>query len=705
MQPATSATAAAGVNSPPLELDANAYNSSSSSSVYQKFAWETQAADNDTSTPMGNLALLFGVGSGTLNSTGLSIAQTGQITFASGQTFPGTGAGTITGITTTSPLTGSGTSGSVALGINQTALVTDITPALETTFNGIYPQLDAADNIFTGEVQASQTIGAGNAAVVGNGTNGSVGVAGQSDTGYGVWGISTTNSGGYFTNSSSTSPALYASNSANSTGAGDNPTAISGIASGTNSTGVFSSATQAGVVADVNGASAAAGAYAFYGAASNGNGAVFYNSSVQYPTIYANNLIAGSSGNNPFVLAASTSGAYAYNVYATAGGLESRGVDSDATGNGSIGVYGESDGAVDSGTGNAPIGVKGLVTGKDGNGVVADATGSGGYGLYAHASGASDTMRGSPAGVYALANNGYGVIGVSASASSIGTGYADGSGVWGDMGNDNIALAAVMGTADGGSAGWFVNNSPGSPSNPALEAINFSTGLDSIVFEAGGNEGNAGVPEDNCIIYGSGDLDCTGTVSAVVAADSGRRVETYSVQSTENWIEDFGSGTLERGVAVVKIDPTFAETVSATADYHVFLTPRGDSAGLYVINATPTSFEVRESKGGTSSLAFDYRIVAKRRGYEAQRLTDVTERFNAQRAQMKRRTPAAGAAASKAEVEAHMVEPQPAVTQPAPRLYGHPGGGQAPSVLPVHPPTRPTTHSEPANHPDPVAHP
>jgi len=37
---------------------------------------------------------------------------------------------------------------------------------------------------------------------------------------------------------------------------------------------------------------------------------------------------------------------------------------------------------------------------------------------------------------------------------------------------------------------------------------------------------------------------------------------------------------------------------------------------------------VRESDGGTSSLSFDYRIVARRRGYEAQRLTDVTERFN-----------------------------------------------------------------------------
>jgi hypothetical protein len=120
-------------------------------------------------------------------------------------------------------------------------------------------------------------------------------------------------------------------------------------------------------------------------------------------------------------------------------------------------------------------------------------------------------------------------------------------------------------------------------------------------------------------------------MKALVSVGGGeRKVETYAMQSTENWIEDFGSGALERGVAIVKIDPAFAETVSETADYHVFLTPRADSKGLYVINATPGSFEVRESGGGTSELAFDYRIVAKRRGYEKQRLTDVTERFNAE---------------------------------------------------------------------------
>jgi hypothetical protein len=46
---------------------------------------------------------------------------------------------------------------------------------------------------------------------------------------------------------------------------------------------------------------------------------------------------------------------------------------------------------------------------------------------------------------------------------------------------------------------------------------------------------------------------------------------------------------------------------------------------------------VRESKGGISSLTFDYRVVAKRRVYDVQRLTEVTERFNAMRTQRQER--------------------------------------------------------------------
>jgi hypothetical protein len=101
-------------------------------------------------------------------------------------------------------------------------------------------------------------------------------------------------------------------------------------------------------------------------------------------------------------------------------------------------------------------------------------------------------------------------------------------------------------------------------------------------------------------------------------------VALYSVQSPENWFEDFGSGTLSNGAATVTLDSTFTQTVNTGMTYHVFLTPKGDSEGLYVSNETPQGFEVREQRGGRSSVAFDYRIVAKRVGFESVRLADIT---------------------------------------------------------------------------------
>jgi len=140
----------------------------------------------------------------------------------------------------------------------------------------------------------------------------------------------------------------------------------------------------------------------------------------------------------------------------------------------------------------------------------------------------------------------------------------------------------------------------------------------------------------------SGTLNCEGTVTAVVPINSGaRKVSLYAVQSPENWFEDFGSGTLSNGATTITFDPTFAQTVNTGTEYHVFLTPNGDSNGLYVSQKTATSFEVREQGGGHSSIAFDYRIVAKRSGYENVRLADVTEQYKkmAEQREMRRGKP------------------------------------------------------------------
>jgi hypothetical protein len=128
-----------------------------------------------------------------------------------------------------------------------------------------------------------------------------------------------------------------------------------------------------------------------------------------------------------------------------------------------------------------------------------------------------------------------------------------------------------------------------------------------------------GAGNEICFITELGNLTCDGTKSATVEIEDEERL-LYAVESPGVWFEDFGSGTLVGGQAVVTIEPLFAQSVNLGVEYHVFLTPLGDCSGLYVAEKTATGFTVRELNGGTSNIAFDYRIVAKRTGYEDMRL-------------------------------------------------------------------------------------
>jgi hypothetical protein len=110
-----SATSSASFPSAHFDEVASVFNGSNA--IPQLFRWQTEPVKVGTSNASGSLNLLFGANGNTAAETGLFINANGTINFAPGQTFPGTGGGTITGVTAGSGLIGGGTSGAVSLSI------------------------------------------------------------------------------------------------------------------------------------------------------------------------------------------------------------------------------------------------------------------------------------------------------------------------------------------------------------------------------------------------------------------------------------------------------------------------------------------------------------------------------------------------------------------------------------------------------------
>jgi hypothetical protein len=239
------------------------------------------------------------------------------------------------------------------------------------------------------------------------------------------------------------------------------------------------------------------------------------------------------------------------------------GLNAGVIGKTSSGLYGVEGISSDDAVG----GVEGVATTGDG----VDAYSTYGSGLFAVSSGSFYS------GIYGIstADNGIGVAGKATGSTTAGYGvYAYGSNA--ALGGQGTTTTAIL-----------------------LDLFN-SSGTQVMFVDSNGN------------IHYSGSLITSGTTQG------GSVAREYVPKSTMQTIEDFGSGTLVNGTGVVHIDPSFAQ-MGDGAGYEVFLTPKGDSNGLYIAQENATSFVVRESKGGRSTLAFDYRIVAKQYGHSADR--------------------------------------------------------------------------------------
>jgi hypothetical protein len=296
--PVSGATPSAPANSSPLALQTAAWSAASGAAVNPAFQWEAEATGNGTASPSATLNLLYNAGTATSTpgETGLQVSSKGIITFAPHQAFPiaGTGGGTITGITTASPLTGSGTSGSVALGLN--------TAALTTTLNGSYAQLHAA-NLFVGN---QTVIGGLNVEGGQQGYSGAVSAlsltatntAASTNAVYGAaMAKSGSSNGGYFSSASPAGSGVVGINTA-----GGNAGYFEGNVSVTGNATVSGTLTSTGAfqAPNLSATTGAAGASAVQGASTaatgTSNGGFFASASPAGSGIVAANTAGGNAG-------------------------------------------------------------------------------------------------------------------------------------------------------------------------------------------------------------------------------------------------------------------------------------------------------------------------------------------------------------------------------------------------------------------------
>jgi len=199
-----------------------------------------------------------------------------------------------------------------------------------------------------------------------------------------------------------------------------------------------------------------------------------------------------------------------------------------------------------------------------------------------------------------------------------------GSGVYGHntntTGTDNFAFG-VYGVSDNanigvGVGGLGINGVAGVGAN-GVSGASLIPGGSGVVGFATATNGNFG-------LYSYGNTGGTGSKAAIVKTQDYGWLQMYSMESPGVLFEDVGSAQLVDGVAVVTFDPKFAETVNLNLPYQVFVTPLDDCA-LYVTDKTIKSFTVRALGDAKCSLAFDYRIIAKRLGYEDIRMAPAVD--------------------------------------------------------------------------------
>jgi hypothetical protein len=366
------------------------------------------------------------------------------------------------------------------------------------------------------------------------------------------------------------------------------------------------------------------------------------------------------------VTASSSSGDSILGISNSASGTGVAALNSATTGTGAIAVLAQSTSTA------GGIAMVGQTAGEDyyylTNGAVGVEGGTNspaGAGMW----GLNTASTGLAMGVYGYTGSatGTGVYGQSVKASAEGAATDGGfypMGVWGDTG-EQYGFGA-FGSADDGWAFVGYNKSPSGFSTVWFENDETNDSSAQVLFAYGSGFGG------ECNSTVSGNFSCSGSFEEVTPVGGGaRKVALNAIHTPESWFEDAGSGQLSGGEAVVSIESVFGETINTGVEYHVFLTPNGDCKGLYVAQKSAGSFVVKELGGGTSNIAFDYRIMAKRKGFEQVRLADRTKAFSLENRPIK----PTGSAAKHAPSGQHAPPPElilPKAPSPHAALLPHP---------------------------------
>jgi hypothetical protein len=148
-------------------------------------------------------------------------------------------------------------------------------------------------------------------------------------------------------------------------------------------------------------------------------------------------------------------------------------------------------------------------------------------------------------------------------------------------------------------AGYIVVNN--ASINPAIYSTNTTPGAIGVVSNVASN-GDTGFQTNGSIIHNASYTQ--------LSTRTGYRVAT-SPLTLERELHLSGQAALKSGRTKVKFDESITDLIAEDSEYRILLTPLGQCSGLCVPKKELSGFTVEELNGGSSSIKFDWFIIAR----------------------------------------------------------------------------------------------